>query len=71
MTKSGKISKPKSTFNDIGAIGRFAHADLMGPMGIESIGNIRYIFCLTDALSEFRYVEFLKGMTPVEVLVHL
>jgi|GEM_PF-5608146 len=71
MTKSGKVSKLKSTSNDIWAIGQFAQADLLGPMRIESIGNIRQFSCLTDALSQVRHAKFLKGKTPVEVLVHL
>jgi hypothetical protein len=71
MTKSGKVSQPKSASNDTGAIGQSAHADLMGPMRIESIGSFRWISCLKDAFSEFRHLNYLKEKTPVEVLLQL
>jgi len=71
MTKSGKVSQPKSISNHIGAIGQLVHADLMGPMRIESIGKFRWISCLTDAFSRFTHVKLLKGKTPGEVLAHI
>lgn len=45
--------------------GDIFHADVCGPMHIESLGGARYFLLLKDEASDFRYVFFLKHKSDV------
>ena len=46
------------------------HADLCGPMGVPSMGNSRYVLCLTDDFSRAGWIFTLKdkGQTAKEII---
>lgn len=67
----GKIHRlpfPKS-ITKTEAIGEIIHADLCGPMQVNSIGGSRYFLLLKDDFSHFRTVYYLKSKTQVEHFV--
>jgi hypothetical protein len=40
--------------------GEFVHADVVGPMKVQSIGGARYFLLFKDDCTGYRYVYFLK-----------
>lgn len=67
----GKIHRlpfPKSTTRTE-SIGEIIHADLCGPMQVNSIGGSRYFLLLKDDFSHFRTVYFMKNKAETELCI--
>lgn len=55
----------KSSENRATSVGALVHADLCGPMQVESIGGAKYFLLLKDDFSRYRSVYFLKAKSEV------
>lgn len=55
---------PKSSFKS-SKIGELIHADLCGPMEVQSIGGAKYFLLLKDDYSHYRFVYFIHNKSEV------